>query len=101
MITVVSTMQLESNAEQEWDRLIRERFKSAHNKEGWIHGQLLTPADAPGTRVIIGTWRSQADWEAWHADPAFLASRTRLDELQHADHGTALYDVIEDAQGTN
>lgn len=53
MITVVSTMQLESNAEQEWDRLIRERFKSAHNKEGWIHGQLLTPADAPGTRVIL------------------------------------------------
>ncbi|ELT44232.1 antibiotic biosynthesis monooxygenase family protein [Arthrobacter nitrophenolicus] len=101
MITVVSTMQLKSNSENEWDHLIRERFKSAHDKEGWISGQLLAPSHEPSTRVIIGTWRSRQDWEAWHKDPAFLASRTRLDELQSVDHQTALYDVIEDAQGTN
>ncbi|MEV7476013.1 antibiotic biosynthesis monooxygenase family protein [Pseudarthrobacter oxydans] len=101
MITVVSTMQLESNSENEWDQLLRERFKSAHDKAGWISGQLLASAGAPSTRVIIGTWRSRSDWEAWHEDPAFLASRTRLGELQSVDHQTVLYDVIEDAQGTN
>ncbi|AOY74021.1 antibiotic biosynthesis monooxygenase (plasmid) [Arthrobacter sp. TES] len=101
MITVVSTMQLESNSEKEWDQLIRERFRSARDRVGWISGQLLAPSDAPNTRVIIGTWKSRQDWEAWHEDPAFLTSRRRLDELQHIDHQTALYDVIEGAQASN
>jgi heme-degrading monooxygenase HmoA len=98
MITVVSTMQLHSDSAEEWDQLIRERFRSAHDREGWISGQLLSPADARDTRVIIGTWRSQRDWAAWHEDPAFLSTRARLDELQKVDHRTAWYDVIEDAQ---
>ncbi|BCW86543.1 hypothetical protein NicSoilE8_42160 (plasmid) [Arthrobacter sp. NicSoilE8] len=58
MITVVSTMQLESNSEKEWDQLIRERFRSARDRVGWISGQLLAPSDAPNTRVIIGTWKA-------------------------------------------
>lgn len=98
MITIVSTMQLRSDSAEEWDQLIRERFRSAHDREGWLSGQLLSPADAPDTRVIIGTWRSRRDWEAWHEDPDFLSTRKRLDELQKVDHQTAWYDVIEDAQ---
>jgi heme-degrading monooxygenase HmoA len=98
MMTVVSTMQLRSDSAEEWDQLIRERFRSAHDREGWISGQLLSPADAPDTRVIIGTWRSQRDWEGWHEDPSFLSTRARLDELQQVGHRTVWYDVIEDAQ---
>ncbi|AFR34511.1 antibiotic biosynthesis monooxygenase [Arthrobacter sp. Rue61a] len=98
MMTVVSTMQLQSDSEEEWDQLIRERFKSAHDRDGWISGQLLSPVAEPNTRVIIGTWRSQRDWEAWHEDPAFLSTRARLDELQPVNHQTAWYDVIENAQ---
>ncbi|WP_079598895.1 antibiotic biosynthesis monooxygenase family protein [Arthrobacter sp. P2b] len=98
MMTVVSTMRLNSHSRDEWDQLIRERFRSAHKREGWISGQLLAPTDAPDTRVIIGSWRSQQDWEAWHKDPAFLSTRARLDELQQANHQAVWYDVIEDAR---
>jgi hypothetical protein len=48
--------------------------------------------------VIVGTWRSRADWEAWHEDPAFRATRVTLDELQSEDHLTIWYEVIEDAR---
>jgi len=95
MMTVVSTMQLHSGSVEEWDELILKRFRSAHDRQGWISGQLLVPVDAPETRVIIGTWRSRQDWEAWHEDPAFLSVRARLDELQQVDHRTTWYEVLE------
>jgi heme-degrading monooxygenase HmoA len=98
MMTVVTTMKLTPDASGEWDSLIRDRFRSAHNREGWVSGELLSPVDSPDTRVIVGTWRSRADWEAWHEDPAFRATRVRLDELQSEDHLTIWYEVIEDAR---
>jgi heme-degrading monooxygenase HmoA len=100
MMTVVTTMKLEPESESEWDQLIRDRFRSAHTREGWISGQLLTPDDTAHTRVIVGTWRSREDWEAWHEDPAFLATRARLDELQPETQQTTWYEVLEDAHAT-
>lgn len=98
MMTVVTTLKLEPEAEPEWDGLIRERFRSAHSCEGWVSGELLAPVDEPHTRVIVGTWRRREDWEAWHHDPDFLATRSRLDALQPEAQQTVWYDVIEDTR---
>jgi heme-degrading monooxygenase HmoA len=97
MMTVVTTLTLEPDAEDEWDGLIRERFRSAHRCAGWVSGQLLAPLDEPHTRVIVGTWQRREDWEAWHHDPAFLATRSRLDALQPETHRTVWYEVVESA----
>jgi heme-degrading monooxygenase HmoA len=98
MMTVVTTMKLHPDSKHEWDSLISERFRSAHRRVGWLSGQLLSPEDSPNTRVIVGTWRSKRDWEAWHEAPEFLATRARLDELQAEAHQTVWYEVIEDAR---
>lgn len=100
MMTVVSTMQLHSGSVEEWDELILKRFRSAHDRQGWISSQLLVPADAPDTRVIIGTWRSRQDWEAWH-EAAFPSVRARLDELQQVDHRTTWYEVLENVHANS
>jgi hypothetical protein len=34
MMTVVTTMKLTPDASGEWDSLIRDRFRSAHNRDG-------------------------------------------------------------------
>jgi heme-degrading monooxygenase HmoA len=94
MMTVVTTMTLHPDSRDEWDSLISDRFRSAHRRDGWISGQLLSP----DTRVIVGTWRSRQEWESWHEDPEFLDTRTRLVELQAEPHQTVWYDVIEDAR---
>ena len=47
-------------------------------------------------RVIVGTWRSRADWEAWHQDPAFTATATRLDALQAQMSDLQWHEVIAD-----
>lgn len=91
-------MTLRPGVEEEWDTAIRERFESARGRSGWVSGQLLTPLDAEHTRVIVGTWRSREDWEAWHTDPAFLEQRTRLEQLEAQPNQMVWYDVVADAR---
>ena len=98
MMTVMTTMHLDPRTANEWDQLIRARFRSAHEREGWISGQLLAPTDSPGTRVIVGIWRNRGDWEAWHTDPSFIETRQRLDDLQQSEHESVWHEVIENVQ---
>jgi heme-degrading monooxygenase HmoA len=86
MMTIVTRVRLKEGAEPEWDRVMRERLASAREQPGWMGAQLLIPLDALDQRVIIGCWASRADWEAWHADPTFRDTRTRLEGLE-AEHG--------------
>lgn len=94
MMTVITTMTIPSGTEEDWDSLISERFESAHNRPGWVSGQLLAPTHAPETRLIVGTWRSRDDWEAWHSDPAFLEQRTKLEGIGAQQDATTWYDVV-------
>jgi heme-degrading monooxygenase HmoA len=97
MMTVVTTIRLRSGGEAEWDTAIRDRFESARGRPGWISGQLLTPDDAGATRVIVGTWASREDWEAWHHDPAFLEQRATLERLEVEPSRAEWFSVLADA----
>jgi heme-degrading monooxygenase HmoA len=100
MMTVITTTRLRQGAEQEWDAAIRERFQSAQERPGWVCGQLLTPLDAPDARVLVGTWSTKDDWEAWHNNPAFIDQRGRLEALEAEASTTAWYTVVADGQAT-
>lgn len=69
MMTVVTHVHLREGAGSDWDAAMRTRLSAAKKKSGWVGGQLLCPADKPDRRVIVGTWRTRANWEAWHRDP--------------------------------
>jgi len=94
MMTVITRVSLNSGAETEWDKAMRERIDAAHGQQGWISGQLLTPADGSSDRVIVGTWQSRADWEAWHDDPAFKETREKLEGLQQGPDQMEWYEVV-------
>ena len=98
MLTVITTMKLMPGAAPDCDAMIHERFRSAHDRPGWISGQLLTPVDLPDVRVVVGTWRSREDWEAWHDDPAFLENRNALERLQAEPNQTAWYEIVDHAR---
>ena len=88
MVTIVTHLHLKEGAGREWDATMRTRLSAAKKRPGWVGGQLLRPADKPDRRVIVGTWRTRADWEAWHQDPQFAETRRRLDgsESEPAQH---------------
>lgn len=94
MMTIVTHVRLKQGAEPEWDTAMRERLAAAVDKPGWISGQLLMPLDHLDRRVIIGTWQTRADWEAWHADPAFAQTRQRLEGLEEREPEHWWHEVI-------
>ena len=82
MMTIVTHVQLKEGVGRDWDAAMRTRLAAARQRPGWIGGQLLRRADKRDQRVIVGTWRTRADWEAWHHDPQFAETRRRLDGLE-------------------
>jgi heme-degrading monooxygenase HmoA len=96
MMTVVTHSRLRQGAASEWDAAMRERLATAHGRPGFVRSQLLIPLQEASGRVIIGTWQSRANWEAWHEDEVFAETRRRLDGLQEAPSETTWYEVIVD-----
>ena len=94
MMTVITQVTLGAGNESEWDEAMRERLDAAHGAQGWIGGQLLVPVDGPNRRVIVGTWESRGDWEAWHDDEAFLETRKRMEGLQQGPDEMEWFEVI-------
>ena len=82
MMTIVTHVRLKEGSEPEWDAAMRDRLAAAASRPGWAGGQLLMPLDHLNRRVIIGTWQTRADWEAWHTDPAFAETRRKLEGLE-------------------
>jgi heme-degrading monooxygenase HmoA len=98
MMTIVTHVHLKEGAGRDWDAAMRTRHLPSKKRPGWVGEQLLRPADKPDRRVIVGTWRTRADWEAWHHDPQFTETRQRLDGLESAPAEHWWHDVVLDVR---
>ena len=99
-MTIVTHVTLREGSEPEWDAAMRDRLAAAADKPGWVGGQLLMPLDRLNRRVIVGTWQTRADWEAWHQDPAFAETRQRLEGLEQGPAENWWHEVLEDVRRT-
>ena len=96
MMTVITNVTLSEGTEPEWDRVMAERLANAAGCDGWIRGEILMRLDGMNKRLIVGTWRSRADWEAWHQDPTFTETSARLDAVQTSTSGPQWHEVVTD-----
>jgi heme-degrading monooxygenase HmoA len=80
MMTIVTHVRVKEGHEPAWDAAMRERIEAAREQPGFVAVQLCIPAEAMNERVIIGTWETRADWEAWHGSEAFARTREQLEE---------------------
>jgi heme-degrading monooxygenase HmoA len=93
-MTIVSRLRLKIGAEPDWDAAFRERASAARQQPGWIAVQLCIPVDAPNERVVIGTWQTRADWEAWHANEVFERTRAQMDEAEDGPREEWWHEVV-------
>ena len=100
MMTIVTHVHLKEGAARDWEAAMRTRLSAAKKRPGWVGGQLLRPTDKPDRPVIVGTWRTRADWEAWHHDPKFAETRQRLDVLESGPAEHWWHDVVLDVRKT-
>jgi heme-degrading monooxygenase HmoA len=98
MMTVITQVTLKSGSEPEWDEAMRQRLEAAEGRPGWVGAQLLIPLEGLNRRVIVGTWSTRADWEAWHDDPAFQETRQRMEGLQQGPDAMEWFEVVADAR---
>jgi heme-degrading monooxygenase HmoA len=96
MMTVVTRVRLRMGEEPAWDAAFRQRIADVREQQGWIGVQLGIPVDAPDERVVIGTWANRAEWEAWHATPAFQDTRAAMEAAEDGDHSETWYEVVLD-----
>jgi heme-degrading monooxygenase HmoA len=99
MMTVITHTVLRVGTEPEWDAAMRERLEAASARDGWIGGQLLMPLERLNERLIVGTWETRADWEAWHADEAFHETRVRLEGLEERPSEMTWHEVVVEHRG--
>jgi len=90
MMTIVTHVHL--------DAAMRTRLSAAKKRPGWVGGQLLRQSDKPDRRVIVGTWKTRADWETWHHDRQFAATRGRLDGLENGPAEHWWHEVVLDVR---
>lgn len=95
MMTVITETTLKPGQEQEWDQAFAERLHNARNQPGWVDLQVLSPEGQPHKRVVVGTWRSRADWERWHQTPIFQRTRGRMSAATAEDGQPHWYEVME------
>jgi heme-degrading monooxygenase HmoA len=100
MKTIVTYVHLRPGAGRDWDAVMRKRLSAARTRPGWVGGQLLRPADKEDKRVIVGTWRTRADWEKWHHDPTFAETRQRLEGHENTPAEHWWHDVVLDVRKT-
>lgn len=98
MMTIVTHVRLKEGAGREWDAAMRTRLSAAKKRPGWVGGQLLRQSDKPDRRVIVGTWKTRADWETWHHDRQFAATRERLDGLESGPAEHWWHEVVVDVR---
>lgn len=97
MMTVVTHVAVKEGEEPAWDEAVRERIAAAREQPGFFAVQVAIPLDAPNERVIIGTWETRADWEAWHNNESFVDTRRRLERLDEANSRTWWHEVVAEA----
>jgi len=63
------------------------------NQNGYIYGETLKRVDREDECMVISTWRSLEDWNAWLSNEQRIAIQSEIDLLLGAETEYAVYEV--------
>ncbi|EKD33936.1 MAG: hypothetical protein ACD_75C02536G0004 [uncultured bacterium] len=63
------------------------------NQSGYIYGETLKRVDKPDECMVISTWRSIDDWNAWLNNDERMAIQREIDRLLGEKTEYAVYEV--------
>ena len=79
---VIGRFNLRPSAEPAWDAAFRERVEAARSAPGWLGVSAWTPVEAASQRIVVGRWRSSADFDAWTQTESYRRTKSILDSCQ-------------------
>lgn len=63
------------------------------NQSGYIYGETLKRVDKANECMVISTWRSHEDWNAWLNNEERIAIQSEIDHLLGEKTDYAVYEV--------
>ncbi len=63
------------------------------NQSGYIYGETLKRVDREDECMVISTWRSLEDWNAWLNNEERIAIQSEIDLLLGAETDYSVYEV--------
>jgi len=63
------------------------------NQDGYIYGETLKRVDREDECMVISTWRSLDDWNAWVNDEQRMTVQSEIDLLLGEETNYAVYEV--------
>jgi heme-degrading monooxygenase HmoA len=94
MMTIITETAISPGQEPKWDSAFQQRMETVRNQPGFVTVQLLIPVDEPNHRIVMGTWQTRADWEAWHNADEFRQTREQMDEVEQSKTDQRWFEVV-------
>ncbi len=80
-IRVIIERKVKEGRKSEMMSILRELRTLALPRRGYISGETLRSKDDPSTYIVISTWKSLEDWEAWRNHPERNEANKRLEQV--------------------
>ena len=81
MIRVVIERTLSREGDEEIQRAMRDLRREAIHQPGYVSGETLRDAGNPHHFVILSTWRTREEWEAWGKSSRRREIENRIREM--------------------
>jgi len=73
--------------------LLRQFRALAIEQPGYISGETMKRVDRPGECLVISTWKTVKDWDAWLKNPTRLAIQGQIDILLGSETTYEVYEA--------
>ena len=73
--------------------LLRQFRALAIEQSGYISGETMKRVDKPGETLVVSTWKSARDWQAWIDNPARRAIQSQIDVLLGSETSYEMYEA--------
>ena len=83
--------EIEAGSEIKMNQLLLQLRAKAMQAKGYISGETLRALDNPNKFLVISTWNSLAEWEAWDHDPDRYQIQEEIDALLRHPAKTSIY----------
>lgn len=80
-IRVIIERKVKEGRQSEMMNVLRELRTLALPRRGYIAGETLRSKDDPSTYIVISSWESVEDWEAWRNRPERNKIRKKLEQF--------------------
>ena len=83
--------EIKTGSEIKMHHLLLQLRSKAMQAKGYISGETLRALDNPNKFLVISTWNSLSEWEAWDKDPARQELQVEIDKLLRHPAKTSIF----------